>query len=681
MVVFWKQIEVKNQDKTEDDDDEVKKIPMMRYYNVFHVSDCDIPADQMAKLHLDCEIGNDDHIVPDADKMANYYLTRESIPMNWMGNQAFYRPSTDSITLPERKFFKTAAGLFGTWFHEMIHSTGAEKRLNRFGSEGAHARFGDENYSKEELVAEIGSCFLCTYCGIEMAEEETNSVAYLQSWLKALKNDPNMLISAHSKAKKAFEFIIEGFDGWEEPEEEETVTVVSDPDLTDEEVTEITEVVEDVKDITVTENTVEAKIAAVRALFEKNLITLEEYTRCIVQIAQAGDPARPFVENEGTSVPSDPEYDGTYRFSRFSDEPKGLWYELVDIQFRRAELIGYWSTYFNGIEDGDDSFCYMSSAVDDTDHISGLLPAPKTEEPEQDSDVNEDAMIYELLFAFENNILAPSQDCMIFPGLVYKAKEFAAENPDFVLRLKDTFKSIGYEYSMKTTEQVVALYLTFADAEGTKERFLYSLKANTDLFYDDRQQFHFDRIEFDGTNWLFDGHYLFDGVVKRWDVRNGELHAMFDSKKQNDKTSVKMDRVKYLLKNRHVFYSYNDGDLWVNFSNYYWKISGKSAKDWEKNSITYEFVQNVVHDVKGDFVGRMIRGYILEDNAVCPCIKMITESGKSVVIIDNVYKTFSPDVDFWVHGQYVEVYHCGIVGLIPVLSEDRAERFVPAEAE
>ena len=247
--------------------------------------------------------------------------------------------------------------------------------------------------------------------------------------------------------------------------------------------------------------------------------------------------------------------------------------------------------------------------------------------------------------------------------------------------MKDTFATIGYYYSMKTSEQVAALYLTFADAEGRKERFLYSLKANNDLYYDDRQQFHFDRIEFDGTNWLFDGHYLYDGVVKRWDVRNGELHAMFDSKKQNNNVPVKMDRVKYLLKDRHVFYNYNDGDLWVNIANYYWKISGKPGKDWLKDCVTYEFVQNVVADVDGDFVGRMIRGYVIEDNAVIPCIKMLTESGQSVVIADNVYKTFSPDCSYFVHGTYVEVFMSGTVGLIPVMNEDRAERFVPAEAE
>ena len=146
--------------------------------------------------------------VQDADHLAEVYLKREGIPMKWAGNRAFYRPMSDSITLPKREAFKTAGGFYGTWFHEITHSTGAAKRLRRFDPSESSSTFGSKSYSKEELVAEIGSCFLSTYCGVEMGAEEDNSVAYLQGWLSALKNDPKMLISAHSKAKQAFEYVI-----------------------------------------------------------------------------------------------------------------------------------------------------------------------------------------------------------------------------------------------------------------------------------------------------------------------------------------------------------------------------------------------------------------------------------------------------------------------------------------
>jgi antirestriction protein ArdC len=79
-------------------------------------------------------------------------------------------------------------------------------RCNRK-TENEGAFFGNENYSREELVAEMGSAMLCSRCGIENPKTFQNSVAYLQSWIKALKNDIKMIIWASSRAEKAAEFI------------------------------------------------------------------------------------------------------------------------------------------------------------------------------------------------------------------------------------------------------------------------------------------------------------------------------------------------------------------------------------------------------------------------------------------------------------------------------------------
>ena len=105
------------------------------------------------------------------------------------------------------KQFAETAEYYGTAFHEMIHSTGHMKRLNRL---DATAHFGGEDYSKEELVAEIGSSALVHHYGLETQESFRNNTAYIQSWLSVLKNDKRFIVSASSKAEKAVRFILEG---------------------------------------------------------------------------------------------------------------------------------------------------------------------------------------------------------------------------------------------------------------------------------------------------------------------------------------------------------------------------------------------------------------------------------------------------------------------------------------
>ena len=135
------------------------------------------------------------------------YLEREGIKFNLEdGDRAFYRPSTDSITLPKKGQFKDAEEYYSTLYHEMTHSTGHEKRLNR----DLKNFFGDEGYSKEELVAEIGSSILCNLLGIETGSTFKNTVAYIQSWIRALKNDKRMIVSASSRAEKAVAYIMDG---------------------------------------------------------------------------------------------------------------------------------------------------------------------------------------------------------------------------------------------------------------------------------------------------------------------------------------------------------------------------------------------------------------------------------------------------------------------------------------
>ena len=96
---------------------------------------------------------------------------------------------------------------YSTLFHELTHSTGHAKRLNREGIAGVHF-FGDEGYSKEELIAEMGSAFVLQLLGIDCEKAFKNSVAYIQSWLRALKNDKRMIVSAAAKAEQAAKMIM-----------------------------------------------------------------------------------------------------------------------------------------------------------------------------------------------------------------------------------------------------------------------------------------------------------------------------------------------------------------------------------------------------------------------------------------------------------------------------------------
>lgn len=118
--------------------------------------------------------------------------------------KACYIPALDMIYLPHQNLFKSDEEFFTTEFHELIHATGHQKRLNRKGIQ--EVNFGSETYSKEELIAEIGACFLSNMCG--MSNTFDNSAAYVQGWLKMLKNDPRMVVNAAGHAEKAVNFLL-----------------------------------------------------------------------------------------------------------------------------------------------------------------------------------------------------------------------------------------------------------------------------------------------------------------------------------------------------------------------------------------------------------------------------------------------------------------------------------------
>lgn len=208
IVVFWKWLEEQVKDTDEDGTEviKIKKTPLLRYYQVFHIS-CVDGVKPLEKFDTDTDAAAFEEM-QDAEQLINLYSEREQLPIYFSGNQAFYSPMTDSITIPQKfKFKENGAEFYSTVFHEMAHSTGHEKRLNRL-TKTAH--FGNEDYSKEELVAEISAASILATLNIETESTLTNTTAYLQSWISALKNDKRLFVFASAQADKAVEYIFNG---------------------------------------------------------------------------------------------------------------------------------------------------------------------------------------------------------------------------------------------------------------------------------------------------------------------------------------------------------------------------------------------------------------------------------------------------------------------------------------
>lgn len=202
IVVFWKMYPIK--EKQDDGTEIIKTIPLLKYINVFHISQVDGVEPLKQKVTHDIEP------IEKAEKILNDYWNRENITIEHVkGDKAFYSPMFDKIQLPLFEQFKQSEEYYSTAFHESVHSTMKTSRCNRQEDrKGKVVSFGSEEYSKEELVAEVGSAQLMNMVGIETTKSFRNSTAYIQSWLKVLRNDNKFIVSASSKAEKAVNYIL-----------------------------------------------------------------------------------------------------------------------------------------------------------------------------------------------------------------------------------------------------------------------------------------------------------------------------------------------------------------------------------------------------------------------------------------------------------------------------------------
>ena len=190
IVVFWKIMEV--------DDPQAKngkkKIPLLRYYTVFNVEQCEgltIPDDKIPEF---------DPI----EEAQNVIDSMQNAPqINFGGNRAFYAPLDDEVTLPFPEMFESREAYYQTAYHELAHSTGHESRLHRVKD---WSRFGSEPYAQEELVAEMSAAMVLGTIGLEPCVDE--SAAYIDGWLGRLKNDKKLVLKAASQAQKAADYIL-----------------------------------------------------------------------------------------------------------------------------------------------------------------------------------------------------------------------------------------------------------------------------------------------------------------------------------------------------------------------------------------------------------------------------------------------------------------------------------------
>lgn len=196
LVTFWKTGSVKAINKTTKEL-ETKRTFLLRYYNVFNV--------EQTTLAATLGLGGAER-TPDIEACEKIVASMPNRPRISQDFRAWYRPSTDTVGIPSKTAFDSIEGYFATLFHELTHSTGHTSRVGRPEIEKLDI-FGSESYSKEELVAELGAAMLGAVAGIAPRTTD-NSVAYLQTWIKALKGDSKLIISAASQAQKAADFIL-----------------------------------------------------------------------------------------------------------------------------------------------------------------------------------------------------------------------------------------------------------------------------------------------------------------------------------------------------------------------------------------------------------------------------------------------------------------------------------------
>jgi antirestriction protein ArdC len=195
---FFKKLELR-EDSADGADGEgnVRRIPLLRAFALFHASQID---------------GIPDFIPPTieeapwrAPEAAEIIIANSGAVVRFGGEKAFYSPSTDHIQMPPHAAFATAEQFCGTLLHEAGHWTGGEARLNR----DLRNHFGSHDYAREELRAEIGQMMVCGELGIAVSDSNfSNNAAYVASWLERLRSDRKEIFRAAADAQRIADYLL-----------------------------------------------------------------------------------------------------------------------------------------------------------------------------------------------------------------------------------------------------------------------------------------------------------------------------------------------------------------------------------------------------------------------------------------------------------------------------------------
>ena len=216
LVVFWKRL-VKEDPAT--GKKEVKYF--LRYYLVFNVAQC--VFDEIGQAKIDKLAGMVLERKNQRSLKADFIIDNMPEPVIIEHRSSLrcpcYQPVLDRVVMPEINYYESADAYYTDLFHEMTHSTGHPKRLNRFTLDGI-GKFGSEVYSREELVAELGAAFLTEIAGLKL--DIRMSAAYIKGWSDALKENERWIVWAASRAEKAANYIL-GETALDQEEKEEVL--------------------------------------------------------------------------------------------------------------------------------------------------------------------------------------------------------------------------------------------------------------------------------------------------------------------------------------------------------------------------------------------------------------------------------------------------------------------------
>ena len=206
VVFFWKPLLIDEKDasgkviKDAEGNKKQKKIFMLKTYNIFNKDQVEGLADEpVVPVSADPEFYADE---------VEAFINNTGAVVKHGGGQAYYRPATDHIQMPAKADFQgtdTSSAeecYYSTLLHELVHWTGSNGRIDR--TKGK--MFGDKDYAFEELVAETGSAILSVQLGVSV-EPRADHAKYLNSWKKALTDNPKAIFSAFTQAYKAVDFL------------------------------------------------------------------------------------------------------------------------------------------------------------------------------------------------------------------------------------------------------------------------------------------------------------------------------------------------------------------------------------------------------------------------------------------------------------------------------------------